>query len=110
MECISFAIGDGKNALDEAVTYCIEHDVLKTFLLKHRAEVKDVCITEYDEKTFVDGICEEGRVEGRLSEIFDSVQAEDYGVERGAQKAGMSVPEFEKAMEVAGYKIPAYVL
>ena len=44
---------------------------------------------------------------GRLSEIFDSVQSEDYSVERGAQKANMSVPEFEKAMESAGYKIPA---
>ena len=98
-----------ENAVDAAVTYCIEHDVLKTFLLKHRAEVKDVCITEYDEKTFVDGIRAEGRAEGRLSEIFDSVQAEDYGVERGAQKAGMSLPEFEKAMEAAGYKIPEYV-
>ncbi|MDY2912174.1 MAG: hypothetical protein SOT58_09015 [Agathobacter sp.] len=98
-----------ENAVDAAVTYCIEHDVLKTFLLKHRAEVKDVCITEYDEKTFVDGIRAEGRAEGRLSEIFDSVQAEDYGVERGAQKAGMSLPEFEKAMEAAGYKIPECV-
>lgn len=98
-----------ENAVDTAVTYCIEHDVLKAFLLKHRAEVKDVCITEYDEKTFVDGIRAEGRAEGRLSEIFDSVQAEDYGIERGAQKAGMSLPEFEKAMEAAGYKIPEYV-
>ena len=98
-----------ENAVDAAVTYCIEHDVLRTFLLKHRAEVKDVCITEYDEKTFVDGIRAEGRAEGRLSEIFDSVQAEDYGIERGAQKAGMSIPEFEKAMEAAGYKIPEYV-
>ena len=95
-------------AVDLAVTYCIEHDVLKKFLLKHRAEVKDVCITEYDEKTFVDGIRAEGREEGRLSEIFDSVQSEDYSVERGAQKANMSVPEFEKAMEAAGYKIPTY--
>ena len=24
-----------ESAVDEAVTYCIEHDVLKTFLLKH---------------------------------------------------------------------------
>ena len=31
-----------ESAVDAAVTYCIEHDVLKTFLLKHRAEVKDV--------------------------------------------------------------------
>ena len=50
-----------ESAVDEAVTYCIEHDVLKTFLLKHRAEVKDVCITEYNEKSFVDGIREEGQ-------------------------------------------------
>ena len=34
-------------------------------LLKHRAEVLDVCITEYNEKSFVDGIREEGRKEGR---------------------------------------------
>lgn len=30
-----------ESAVDAVVTYCIEHDVLKTFLLKHRAEVKD---------------------------------------------------------------------
>ena len=34
-------------------------------LLKHRAEVLDVCITEYNEKSFVDGIREEGRKEGQ---------------------------------------------
>lgn len=50
----------------------------------------------------------EGREEGRLEEIFDSVQSGDYGVERGAQKTNMSIPEFEKAMEAAGYKIPAH--
>lgn len=54
-----------ESAVDEAVTYCIEHDVLKTFLLKHRAEVKDVCITEYNEKSFVEGIRAEGRAEGQ---------------------------------------------
>ena len=105
-----------EDAVDAAVTYCIEHNVLKIFLIKHRAEVKDVCITEYNEKSFVDGIRAEGREEGRtigreegrLSEIFDSVQSEDYSVERGAQKANMSVSEFEKAMETAGYKIPTH--
>ena len=34
-------------------------------LLRHRAEVLDVCITEYNEKSFVDGIREEGRKEGQ---------------------------------------------
>ena len=54
-----------EDAVDAAVTYCIEHNILKTFLLKHRAEVKDVCITEYNEKSFVDGIRAEGREEGQ---------------------------------------------
>lgn len=63
-----------------------------------------------NEKGSVVNMCKAWRdqkEEGRLEEIFDSVQSGDYGVERGAQKANMSVPEFEKAMESAGYKIPA---
>ena len=56
-----------ESAVDAVVTYCIEHDVLKTFLLKHRAEVKDVCITEYNEKSFVDGIRAEGQNEKGLA-------------------------------------------
>ena len=102
-----------EDAVDAAVTYCIENDVLKSFLVKHRAEVKDMCITEFNEKIFVDGVREEGRMEGRtegrLIEIFDSVQEGDYSIERGAQKAGMDIQSFEKAMVDAGYKIPECV-
>ena len=49
---------------------------------------------------------EEGRKEGRLNEIFSSVQEGDYSAMRGAQKAEMSIDQFEKAMLEAGYKIP----
>ena len=44
---------------------------------------------------------ERGRTEGRLQEIFMSVQEGDYSIERGAQKAGMSVDAFRKAMAEA---------
>ena len=44
--------------------------------------------------------------EGRLNEIFSSVQEGDYSAMRGAQKAEMSIDQFEKAMLEAGYKIP----
>lgn len=98
-----------EDAVDTAVTYCIEHNILKAFLVKHRAEVKDMCITEFNEKVFVDGVRAEGRAEGRLNEIFDSVQEGDYSIERGAQKAGMDVQLFEKAMTEAGYRIPECV-
>ncbi len=49
---------------------------------------------------------EQGLVQGREKEIFDSVQEGDYSVERGAQKLCLSVREFEKRMEAAGYRTP----
>lgn len=51
-------------------------------------------------------ILEQGRNEGQYREVFSSVQEGDYGVERGAQKLHLSVAEFEKKMQEAGYKIP----
>ena len=65
-------------------------------------EVSGMCLTEYNEETFVNGIKEEGRV----VEIFSSVQDGDYPVSRGAQKLNMDVDAFVKEMEDAGYKIP----
>lgn len=50
-----------------------------------------------------------GREEGRLQEIFLSVQEGDYPIERAAQKAGMDIQSVEKAMVDAGYKIPECV-
>ena len=35
-------------AVDHAVQVCIENNVLKTFLMRHRAEVKHVILTEFD--------------------------------------------------------------
>ena len=52
---------------------------------------------------------DEGLQEGRLQEIFLSVQEGDYSIERAAQKAGMDIQSFEKAMVDAGYKIPECV-
>ena len=50
---------DVAKAVDAAVISCIKSGILTEFLTKHRAEVLDVCITEFDEKTFVEGIKEE---------------------------------------------------
>ena len=40
---------------------------------------------------------------GKRAEIFSSVQDGDYSIERGAKKMGISVDEFRKCMEDAGY-------
>lgn len=50
----------------------------------------------------------EGLEQGCLNEIFASVQEGDYSAQRGAQKANMTLPEFEVAMEKAGYTIPKH--
>ena len=47
--------------------------------------------------------------QGRLNEIFSSVQDGDYPIARGAQKAEMSIEQFEKAMTAAGYKLPTNI-
>lgn len=62
------------DAIDAACTYCIEHDILKDFLSKHRNEVTKVLLTEYDAKkqrkmdmkdAREDGL-EEGLARGRM--------------------------------------------
>jgi hypothetical protein len=63
-----------EEATDAACQYCIEHDILKKFLLKNRNEVKRVLLTEYNAKhqrkldrrdAKAEGRAE-GRIEGRL--------------------------------------------
>ena len=76
-------------------------DVMGGKVLKLRSEI-------LKEEGFVKGHAE-GHAEGRTDEIFLSVQEGDYGIERGAKKLGISVTEFEKRMEAAGYKVPVGV-
>ena len=56
---------DLKQAIDIAVTECISEGILEDFLVKHRAEVIDVCITEYDEEETLNSIRNESFDKGR---------------------------------------------
>ena len=62
-------------AVDEAIQSCIDDGIMSELLGKLRSEVMDMCITEYNEKVFVDGIRAEGRVEGRAEGQNDLVNA-----------------------------------
>ena len=42
---------------------------------------------------------------GRIREIFLSVQEGDYGIRRGAEKLGISEAEFERRMIEAGFGV-----
>jgi predicted transposase YdaD len=64
-----------KKAVDEAVKRCIKEDILRDFLKKHRAEVMNVCMTEYNEEVFVNGMLEAGRQEGLKAGRQEGLQA-----------------------------------
>ena len=85
---------DLKQAIDRAVTECISEGVLKDFLIKHRAEVIDVCITEYDEEEVMNSIRNESYNTGKQDGI-------DIGREHGIKELVGSVKEFTNSKEKA---------
>ena len=79
---------EGRGAMSEAVRqYAMEY--AKEYAKEYGEEQK-----------------QEGIQTGRRTEIYLSVQDGDYSVQRGAEKAGLSLEEFEKSMSEAGYKLP----
>lgn len=88
--------------------------------MNHKAEVKHMCITEYDEVKTMNMFKEEGREEGReegleegreegrvegreamLMNIYNSQKNGIITIEQAAAIAGMSVEEFEKKMTIS---------
>ena len=46
--------------IENAIESCIKEGILRDFLEKHRAEVYDVCLTEYDEERAAKALLAEG--------------------------------------------------
>lgn len=61
---------DAKDAINLAVDSCIEDGIMKDFLIKHKTEVLSVCLTEFDEKTYIDGI----RAESRRDDVIQMLK------------------------------------
>lgn len=62
-------------ALNMAIDYCIDHDILSEFLKKYHSEVLGMLLEEFDVKKYENTIREEGKEEGlelmsRLAEIL----------------------------------------
>ena len=92
-------------AIDRAVVHCIEADILKDFLSRHRAEVKDLFLTEYDEKLHERTLREEGRMEGVKQGIKQGIeQGIKRGIEQGIKQGigqGIEQGELKRAKEMA---------
>lgn len=94
---------DVKAAVDAAVNSCIADGIMKAFLRKHKAEVLNVCITEFDEKVFVKGIREEGieigENETKRKTALSLLKRGKLTIEEIAEDTGLSVSEVEQLAE-----------
>lgn len=97
-------------SLSVIIDYCIENHILEDFFRERKSEViKNMTIDmtyEAREKIFTKAAYEDGREEGikegikegKLLIAIDLVKDGVYSVEQGAEKAGISVEEFESVM------------
>ncbi len=100
-----------EEALDATLSELPDDSLIKPFLLANRAEVKHMCITEYDEARAFAEQREEGREEGieigreegieigiergRLIAFVDLVKKGFLTVEQAAKEFNMTIQEFE---------------
>lgn len=97
---------DAESAMDKAVKECLEEGVLADFLSAHRAEVKDMILTEYDEaktmelfkKEFIEDGIAIGRREGEeRGKIMIALRLKEKGMpdEELAELMGVTVEQFK---------------
>ena len=78
-------------AVKAAVDECIRDNILRSFLLKHKSEVIDMCITEYNERKTMTLFYEEGIEKGIEQGIELGIeqgieQGIELGIEQGIEK------------------------
>ncbi|MBQ5734114.1 MAG: hypothetical protein IIV51_01895, partial [Lachnospiraceae bacterium] len=103
---------DIKTAITNAIDYCIEENIMREFLIKHKAEVFSVCITEFDEKIYEAELREEAREEGREEERIKNIRKTIFLLHRLNFKTEDIIREisqtFEIPLETAGKYIEDY--
>ena len=84
-----------EEAIDIALTEMPDDFIIKSFLIANRAEVKRMCITEYDESRTLAEQREEGKAEGILTTLVTLVQKGLITIADAANTANMTITEFE---------------
>lgn len=95
--------GNLENAIDAALEKMPDDFLIKPFLLENKAEVRNMCITEYDEeRTLAEQRAEgreegraEGREEGVILTLTNLVKNGLLTLSQAAETANMTVSEFE---------------
>jgi hypothetical protein len=87
-----------EEAMKEAVKYCMDNDILKTFLETHSSEVFNMLLTEWDTEEAKVVWREEGREEGREEkgiEIVRNALAEGFSIETVQKITGIDIKSIQ---------------
>ena len=87
-----------EKAVDLAVSEMPDGYILKHFLEVHKAEVRGMMLTEYNEAETMNLFREEGKEEGVLSTLVALVKDNILSVSDAAKRAGMTEAAFRKQM------------
>ena len=97
-----------EDAVNTAIDHCINNNILSEYLTKHRAEAKDMILTEYDDEKVKALIkresFEEGLEKGRIIEVCNSIRDGDYNQKRGAEKLGITEEKLVEYLNSPEYK------
>ena len=106
--------GDADKAIDRSLEELPDNSLIKPFLMNNKAEVKNMCITEYNEEKAMAVLKEEfleegiqkgieqgirkGIEKGKFETLSELVKNDDLPIEVAAKKMKMTVEEFKKKM------------
>ena len=82
-------------AIECAVRYCIENNVLKEFLMEHGADVEDMLFSEYNFETHLEARYREGQ-EDRSEEIALKMRARGRPLEEIAEDTNLDIEAIKK--------------
>lgn len=90
-----------EDAVDKALDDMPDDFIIKPFLMANRAEVMNMCLTEYDEEKLAETFRAEGRAEGEIKGTIRTLVALFkkglINESSAAETAGMTVEDFKKA-------------
>ena len=89
-------------AVERAITECIQEGILADFLERNRAEVKKVSLYEYDAEKHMQQVREDGIEEGKhifLKETVMKMVKKDMNAEEIADMLGLDIETIREVME-----------
>ena len=97
-------------AVDRAVLYCIENDVLKELLEVHRTEVKQVILEEYDEELHMKTLYEEGMAAGEAKGKAEGEMIAKKEMALSLAKMGLSAEKIAEAAKVSAKVVQEWLM